>query len=183
MKKMQCFKFFAFTFLVSLFALNASAGSYVDDATTTATVVAKLTAAKNLPATDIKVSTYKDTVQLSGFVDTKGQVRRAEQIVKKVDGVGKTVNNLLVKTKPENAATQYAKDAAITTKAKAKLATSEGVSATQIGVNTYNGVVQLSGFVDSQQAIDKAPNLVKNVDGVTKVVNNLLLKDQEDATD
>ncbi len=183
MKMMQCFKYFAFTLLISLFALNVSAGTYVDDATTTASVVTKLTAAKNLPATDIKVSTYKSTVQLSGFVDTKGQVRRAEQIAKKVDGVGKVVNNLLVKTKPENAATQYAKDAAITTKVKAKLATSEGVSATQIGVNTYNGVVQLSGFVDSQAAINKAAALAKDVDGVTKVHNNLLLKDPEDMND
>lgn len=183
MKAMQCFKYFAFTLLVSLFALNVSAATYVDDATTTASIVAKLTAAKNLPATDIKVSTYKGTVQLSGFVNTKAQIKRAEQITKKVDGVGKIVNNLLVKTKPENAATQYAKDAAITTKVKAKLATSEGVSATQIGVNTYNGVVQLSGFVDSQVAINKAPTLVKDVDGVIKIHNNLLLKEQEDQND
>jgi hyperosmotically inducible protein len=180
MKMKPLFRSIALTVLVSTVAFNASAKGYVDDATTTASAMSVLTAAKNLPATDIKVTTYKGTVQLSGFVDNKEQAKRAEQLVKKADGTAKVINNLLVKTKPQNAAAQYAKDAAITTKVKAKLATTSDVSATDIGVNTYNGVVQLSGFVDSQQAITKASELVKDTDGVSNVVNNLVLKDKTD---
>lgn len=181
MKTIHFVKTLALTLLVSLYSLNASAAGYVDDATTTASVMSVLAAAKDLPATDIKVTTYKGNVQLSGFVDTNEQVKRAEQLVKKAEGTVKVYNNLLVKTKPDNAATQYTKDAAITTKVKAKLATTRNVSATQIGVNTYNGVVQLSGFVDSQDAVDKAASLAKDVDGVKQVVNSLLVKTDNDS--
>lgn len=179
MKNIQLIKTFFATIFLTLFAINASAAGYMDDASVTAAIIAKLTAEKNLPATDIKVSTYQGIVQLSGFVDTKDQVNRAGKIAKTSDGVKSVSNDLLVKTKPANAATQYAKDSAITTKVKTKLAAADDVSATQIGVNTYNGVVQLSGFVDKGTNVDKAADVAKNTDGVTKVVSNLIFKEDD----
>lgn len=177
MKIKNCFKSLAISVIFSLFAVNAFAANYIDDATITATAISKLTAAKQLPAADIKVSTYKGTILMSGFVDNRDQIRRAEQLVHKIDGVKQVSNSLLVKTVPDNKATQYAKDAALTTKIKTKLATTKGVSANEIGVNTYNAVVQLTGFVDSHSAIDKAVKIARDTDGVTKVVNSILLKD------
>jgi len=178
MKKTTLAKALALTVLFSSVAFNASAStkSYVDEASTTASVMSVLAAAKSVPATDIKVTTYKHMVQLSGFVDAQEQVKDAEKMAKNAVRGIKVRNDLQVKTKPENAATQYTKDAAITTKIKAKLAGSDGVSATDIGVNTYNGVVQLSGFVDSQAAVDKAGEIAKNTDGASKVVNSLITR-------
>ena len=46
----------------------------------------------------------------------------------------------------------------------------------QISVETYKGIVQLSGFVNSQQAIDKAGQIARSVKGVTSVKNNLIVK-------
>ena len=67
-------------------------------------------------------------------------------------------------------------DSTITAKIKASYATDKDVSAMQVGVETYKGVVQLSGFVDNDYAKKKAGQLAKNVAGVTRVENNLIIK-------
>jgi hyperosmotically inducible protein len=67
-------------------------------------------------------------------------------------------------------------DSTITAKIKASYATDKDVSAMQVGVETYKGVVQLSGFVDNDYAKKKAAQLAKNVAGVTRVENNLIIK-------
>jgi osmotically-inducible protein OsmY len=46
----------------------------------------------------------------------------------------------------------------------------------KISVETYKGTVQLSGFVDSQAAIDKASEIARSVKGVTSVKNDLIMK-------
>jgi len=43
-------------------------------------------------------------------------------------------------------------------------------------VETYKGIVQLSGFVDSQKAVDKAGEIASGVKGVKSVKNNLNVK-------
>ncbi len=45
-----------------------------------------------------------------------------------------------------------------------------------VDVKTYNGVVQLSGFVDTQEQKQRAGDIAKQADGVTEVVNNITLK-------
>ena len=60
-------------------------------------------------------------------------------------------------------------DTWITTKVKADLAVTEGVSATEISVNTTNGVVTLIGVVDSDTAMKKAIAVAKGIKGVKDV--------------
>jgi osmotically-inducible protein OsmY len=67
-------------------------------------------------------------------------------------------------------------DSVITTKVKALLAEDVGLKTFQISVETYKGVVQLSGFVDSQKDIDNAGRIARSVQGVVSVKNNLILK-------
>jgi osmotically-inducible protein OsmY len=67
-------------------------------------------------------------------------------------------------------------DTAITTKVKAEFAKDPVVKATQVKVDTYNGVVQLSGFVDSQQSASRAAELARSVPGVSAVRNDLRVK-------
>jgi hyperosmotically inducible protein len=43
-------------------------------------------------------------------------------------------------------------------------------------VETYKGVVQLSGFVDTQVAVNKAGEIARGVQGVSSVKNNLIVK-------
>ena len=67
-------------------------------------------------------------------------------------------------------------DATITTKVKAALLADPDVKGTQVNVDTYRGVVSLSGFVDSQSQIAKAQQKAAEVAGVTSVRNDLRLR-------
>jgi hyperosmotically inducible protein len=65
-------------------------------------------------------------------------------------------------------------DLQITTQVKAKLATDIGVSSvTNVSVNSTNGVVALSGMVDSADVKARAESVARAVPKVTRVVNNL----------
>jgi len=46
----------------------------------------------------------------------------------------------------------------------------------QINVKTFKGEVQLSGFVNSAQSVEKAGTVARNVNGVVSVKNDLLVK-------
>jgi Predicted periplasmic or secreted lipoprotein len=70
----------------------------------------------------------------------------------------------------------YVDDSVITTKVKSLLAADDFLKSFQISVETYKGTVQLSGFVNSQKAVDKADEIVRSVGGVKSVKNNLIIK-------
>jgi len=70
----------------------------------------------------------------------------------------------------------YIDDSVITTKIKSQLANDEFLKSFQISVESRKGIVQLSGFVDSQKAKDKAGQIARGVGGVTSVRNNLVVK-------
>lgn len=67
-------------------------------------------------------------------------------------------------------------DSGITTKVKSALLAEKDVNSFDIKVKTFEGVVQLSGFVDSQWQIDKAVQVASGVNGVKKVTNDLIHK-------
>jgi hyperosmotically inducible protein len=71
---------------------------------------------------------------------------------------------------------EYIDDSVITTKVKSLLAADDFLKSFQISVETYKGVVQMSGFVDSQKAVDTAGQIARSVKGVTSVKNDLIVK-------
>ena len=71
---------------------------------------------------------------------------------------------------------EYVDDSVITTKVKSLLAEDDFLKSFKISVETFKGVVQLSGFVNSQQAVDKAGQIARSVKGVSSVKNNLIVK-------
>jgi osmotically-inducible protein OsmY len=71
---------------------------------------------------------------------------------------------------------EYIDDSAITTKVKTKLFQDPKTSAFQVKVDTFKGVVQLSGFVSSEAAKTRAGELAREVPGVRSVKNNLVVK-------
>jgi osmotically-inducible protein OsmY len=71
---------------------------------------------------------------------------------------------------------EYVDDSVITTKVKSLLAKDDFLKSFQISVETYKGIVQLSGFVNSQAAVDKAVEIAKSVQGVESVKNDLIVK-------
>lgn len=79
-------------------------------------------------------------------------------------------------TRTQSSTGEYIDDSVITTKVKSLLANDDFLKSFQISVETYKGTVQLSGFVKSQQAIDKAGQIARSVKGVQSVKNNLIVK-------
>ena len=77
-----------------------------------------------------------------------------------------------VATDPRTVGTQI-DDALITAKVKAKLIEDPITKARKIDVDTVNGVVTLTGLVESEREINRAIEIAKSVPGVKKVVNNL----------
>ena len=71
---------------------------------------------------------------------------------------------------------EYIDDTTVSTRVRAQLVTDKDLNVTQIDVETFKGVVSLSGFVDSQAAKERANKLVSGVEGVKEVRNNLQVK-------
>jgi hyperosmotically inducible periplasmic protein len=76
---------------------------------------------------------------------------------------------------------QYIDDATITTKVKAALVGHPKLKATQVSVETTNGVVDLSGTVDNKTQESEAVRLAKQVNGVKDVQDNLAVKNETQA--
>ena len=79
-------------------ATRQSTGEYVDDATITTKVKAALVKDPVVKALDVQVETFKNTVQLSGFVDSTVQKARAEEIARGTNGVRDVTNNIQLKS-------------------------------------------------------------------------------------
>jgi osmotically-inducible protein OsmY len=71
---------------------------------------------------------------------------------------------------------EYIDDSVITTKVKAAIFNEPTLKATEINVETYKGVVQLSGFVRSQSDISRAEEVARGVKGVKSVKNDMRVK-------
>ncbi|MFI3121930.1 MAG: BON domain-containing protein, partial [Methylococcaceae bacterium] len=70
---------------------------------------------------------------------------------------------------------EYLDDFALTTKVKTSILGDSKLKMLQINVETYKGVVQLSGFVDSANAVARAAQLASTVKGVKSVNNSLIV--------
>ena len=71
---------------------------------------------------------------------------------------------------------EYIDDSVITTKVKAAIFNEPTLKSTEINVETFKGVVQLSGFVNSQSDINKAMEVARGVKGVQSVKNDMRTK-------
>lgn len=71
---------------------------------------------------------------------------------------------------------EYIDDSVITSKVKAAILGEASLKVAEINVETFKGVVQLSGFVNSQADINKAVEIARGVRGVKSVKNDMRLK-------
>jgi hyperosmotically inducible protein len=71
---------------------------------------------------------------------------------------------------------EYVDDSAITAKVKAAVLQDPALKVFEIGVETFKGVVQLSGFVSSSETVNRATQVASSVRGVTSVNNDLIVK-------
>ncbi|MEQ1584090.1 MAG: BON domain-containing protein [Candidatus Nitrotoga sp. LAW] len=79
-------------------------------------------------------------------------------------------------TPKETGTGEYIDDTVLTTKVKAAVFNEPSLKSAEINVETFKGVVQLSGFVNSQPDINKAAEVARGVAGVKSVKNDMRLK-------
>ena len=86
-----------------------------------------------------------------------------------------TVSGCATSAKHESVG-EYIDDAAITAGVKAAIVKDPTLKASEINVETYQGIVQLSGFVGSAETVATASTVARTVKGVKSVKNDLRLK-------
>ncbi|HEX4499637.1 MAG TPA: molecular chaperone OsmY [Scandinavium sp.] len=151
-------------------------GNFMDDSSITAKVKAALVDHDSIKSTDISVKTDDKVVTLSGFVESQSQAEQAVSVAKGVEGVSSVSDKLHVRDGKSDGVQGYAGDTATTSEIKAKLLADDIVPSRKVKVETTDGVVQLSGTVDSSAQSDRAESIAKAVDGVKSVKNDLKVK-------
>ena len=150
-------------------------GTQVDDTVITASVKSALLADPAIRSLDLQVETRDGTVQLSGFVDSQSQIDQALAITRSVAGVTEVENGVTVKGTSTTLGTKI-DDATVTGRVKTALLADPDIKSLDISVVTYNGEVQLTGFVDSQSQIDKASEIARATEGAGSVKSELRVK-------
>ena len=79
-------------------------------------------------------------------------------------------------TRTKESTGEYVDDSSITAKVKAELVNDPVTKAREISVETFKGVVQLSGFVNTPEEKDRAGEIARGVKGVADVKNNINIK-------
>jgi len=77
---------------------------------------------------------------------------------------------------PKESTGEYIDDSYITTKVKAAILNERTLKSAEINVETFKGIVQLSGFVNSRSDINRAVEVARSVKGVKSVKNDMRLK-------
>lgn len=156
-----------------------SYGDIIDDTTITAAVKSKLAWSKYTSAMSTNVTTKAGKVTLLGTADTAASRELVGRLARNTRGVLVVDNRLTVTdatpstaTKVEHSAKEAERDIAdswITTKVKSTFMYSSNVDGSDIDVRTKNGIVTLSGKLDSGAERELAIELTKNVRGVKSV--------------
>ena len=151
----------------------------VEDANLTAKVKSQLLWNSNTAGLAIDVDTHNGVVTLSGTVDSAAEADLAKQIARNTNDVLEVENNLKTSDKEagivdkvkqkSHAAGQKVSDGWITAKVKSVLMYSRNVDGTDINVDTKNGVVTLSGQVDSDFERKQAQMIASVINGVKDV--------------
>ena len=79
-------------------------------------------------------------------------------------------------TQKQEGTGEYVDDSVITTKVKAAILNEPTLNSAEINVETFKGVVQLSGFVSDRSEENKAVKVARSVEGVKSVKNDMRLK-------
>jgi osmotically-inducible protein OsmY len=153
-----------------------SFGELVDDATIVTAVKSKLLWNKHTDGLSIDVDSKNSRVTLKGNADSGVAKELARSLALNTHGV-RSVRNELVVVEPKKTKTseQVFADGWITTKVKSTFMYSKNVNGSDISVSTADGVVTLSGTLDSGAERELAIELAQNIRGVQSVKSKGLI--------
>jgi hyperosmotically inducible protein len=147
-----------------------SVGRMWDDSAITTKINAELLKDPLTKARKIDVDTLQGEVILTGVVETQEASKRAVEIARQVPGVKRVKNNLQVGSKSFG---QAIDDKVIGSKIKGKLLKEPGIRSLNIDVDVHNGVVSLTGTVDSQHQKARVMEIASTTSGTVNVIDNI----------
>jgi osmotically-inducible protein OsmY len=157
----------------------AKAGDQLADSWLTTKIQAQYFADNDIKARYVNVHTRDGVVTLSGRVESPAAKQQAVQIARNTDGVREVQDRLLIgleQARDGSSAPEQMDAAWITTKIQAKYFVDPAVNGRDINVTTINGVVTLSGHVDSDQVKQQAIAIARGTDGVARVEDHLVVQ-------
>src|SRR5690606_23929043 len=129
---------------------------------------------------DINVETRNGVVQLSGFVDSEGALNAALLRARSVEGVAEVRNDLSIRA-DDRPPREPVADTVIAARVRDELGNVRLADESDVNVEVREGVVQLSGFVESVEEKVQAADVASKVAGVRDVENHIALIDEERA--
>lgn len=118
--------------------------------------------------TKVMVTTLLGSLLMSGSVFADGSVTNNAKSA--ADEAGAKADSSM------NKVGTYLDDSAVTTKVKSELLAAKDIKSTDISVETTHGVVLLTGEIDSKEQSERVTTIVRGIEGVKSVKNDLVVK-------
>ncbi len=155
-------------------AQERSVGAAVDDTAIQLRVNQRLLERSERLFTNVDTEVLEGRVLLTGKVPQPDDAVEAVRLTWQVNGVREVLNELQVTDKSSLA--DYAADAWITTKLRARMLQDRFISDINFTVETVNGTIYLMGIARDQMELERVTNLARSISGVKKVVSHVQLK-------
>lgn len=123
---------------------------------------------------DVTVTVHEGRVDLTGKVQTPEEQVDAVRLAWQVSGVRQVIDDLQVTDK--SSLIDYGRDVRICATLRAKLLFDSKIRNVNYSVDSVNGVIYLMGIAQSQEELDLVIAYARDIGGVKKVVNNVILK-------
>jgi hyperosmotically inducible protein len=173
---MNAFRTLTFSTLLAVAAGPALAdkttGQMVDDSLIQGEVKAKLVAEDITGGMGLNLETRKGVVQLGGFVDDVEKGKQLAELAATVEGVHKVDNQLHAK-RGKRSTGRAIDDGVATTRVKTAIASADLGDGVTINIDTYNGVMLLTGFADTAASKQRAGELAAADNNVKDVINGI----------
>jgi hyperosmotically inducible periplasmic protein len=154
-----------------LSTVGAFAAAAMTDEEITAEVKRVLTTDNETKGNRIEVQTRDGVVQLSGFIESGRVKAAAASAARSVSGVRQVRDDLIVR-EGDRTLEQGGQDSIIAAKVKSSL-DERSHESDQVNVNVRGGIVQLTGFVATQDRKVRAERMARSIEGVTDVRNDI----------
>jgi hyperosmotically inducible protein len=151
---------------------DKTTGEMVDDSLIQGEVKAKLVGEDAMGGMGVNLETRKGVVQLGGFVDDVEKGKKLAELAATVEGV-RAVDNQLHAKRGERSTGRAIDDGVATTRVKTAIASADLGDGVSINIDTYNGVMLLTGFTDTAASKERAGELAAADDNVEEVINGV----------
>ena len=154
-----------------------SMGAVIDDASIKVNIAAKFLNAENNLFVNVNTSVLEGRVLLTGLVDNQEIRIDAVRLVWEVEGVQEVINEIEIGNR--SSLKDYASDLWINTQARAVAAKTVGIKAITFNFETIQGKIYIAGISSRPDLLDEMILALKNIKGVSEIVNYVIIKEKE----